>query len=305
MTENHFVANLARVLSHTLVYEAGREGAAIGLPAGWARNDFSPSAPPPRNAAAEGADTLRAQVQLAPEQFAAEQTYRPQYAALNRRILSESINGTGAGDPGYLKMMSDALPQISAQQRATASAQREADIADVTRLGPAATAAYRAANPQQTALVDAMNSEATSGLAAGAGLDPSLRREVTQGTRQGFADRGMGQGPADIYAEATTRGAAGEQLRQQRFARAGQVVGINQATSADPFQTILNRPANSGAASAAMGAAGALGAGGATMFDPFSAYGGDLANTNYNANAAARIAGASNDAAVTAGAMSY
>jgi len=300
-----FEQNLARVLAHSIVYENGQAGEAIGLPNGWARNDFSPSAPPPRNAAAEGADTLRAQVQLAPEQFAAEQQYRPKYAALNREVLSQSLFGTGPNDPGYLKMAADVLPQINAQQRAASTAQRAADIGDVATLGPQANAAFRAANPQQTALVDSMNAEAQSGLAAGAGLDPSLRREVTQATRQGFADRGLGQGPADIYAEATTRGQAGEQLRQQRYQRANQAVAVNQATSADPFQAILGRPANSAAAQGAIGAAGALGQGGAQMFDPFSAYGGDLANTNYNANAAARIAGASNDAAVVGGALSY
>jgi len=301
---NTFEFGLAAVMAHSVVYESSREAREAGIPAGWARNDFSPSAPPPRNAAVEGAETLKAQVDLAPQQYAAEAQYRPKYAQLNRQVLQESLNGTGPGDPGYLQMASDIMPQIAAQQRAQATAQRTADIADVSALGPAATEAYRAANPQQRALVDSMNAEAMSGLSAGAGLDPSLRREVTQGVRRGFADRGLGQGPADIYAEAAATGAAGEAMRAARFQRAGQVVGINQATSADPFQAILNRSVNSGAAGQAMGGAAQMGQGGATMFDPFSAYGSDVANTNYNADAAARIAGANNDAAVVAGGLS-
>jgi hypothetical protein len=40
------------------------------------------------------------------------------------------------------------------------------------------------------------------------------------------------------------------------------------------------------------------------MFDPFSAYGSDLSNTNFNAQAAARIAGANIDAATYGGLMS-
>ena len=45
----------------------------------------------------------------------------------------------------------------------------------------------------------------------------------------------------------------GEALRQARFARAGQVVGINQATSADPFQAILGRPSQANAQNAILG----------------------------------------------------
>jgi hypothetical protein len=262
---------------------------------------MSIDAPPNRNIAQEGSDTLKAQLELAPQQFAAEKQFRPQYNQLNRELLRDSLFGTGSNDPGYLDLASRAMPAISAQQRGATTAQRAADVADVASLGPQATEAFRAANPQQTRLVDAINAEAQSGLAYGAGLDPSLRREVTQATRQGFADRGLGQGPADIYAEATTRGQAGEQLRQQRYQRANQAVAVNQATSADPFQAILGRPANA-SASQAIGAAGMMGQGGATMFDPFSAYGADVANTNYNGQAAARIAeGNANSALIGAG----
>jgi hypothetical protein len=246
--------------------------------------------------AQEGKDTLQAQIDLAPQQYAADAQYRPKYAALNRDILNQSLFGT-ADSPGYLDIASKVLPQLSAQSRDAASAQRAADIADVAKLGPQATAAFRAANPQQTRLVDLMNAEALDGLSAGAGLDPSLRREVVQSTRQGFADRGLGQGPADIFAETSATGRAGEALRQARFARAGQVVGINQATSADPFQAILGRPSQANAQNA-IGAAGGLGQGGAQLFDPFSAYGQDLANTNYNGRAAANIATGNANAAL-------
>lgn len=264
---------------------------------------MSIDAPPPRNIAAEGAETLKAQIDLAPQRYAAEAQFRPQYAVLDRRLLQDSLFGTGEGDPGYLAMAQKVIPQISAQQRDITTAQRAADVADVARLGPQATAAFRAANPQQTALVDAINAEAQSGLASGAGLDPSLRREVTQGVRQGFADRGMGFGPADIYAEATTRGAAGEQLRAARYQRANQAVAVNQATSADPFQAILGRPAATNA-NAALGAAQGL-AGPGSLFDPFSAYGSDVHNTNFNSQAAARIAEGNANASIIGGALSY
>ena len=76
------------------------------------------------------------------------------------------------------------------------------------------------------------------------------------------------------------------------------------STQIDPFQGVLGRASsNSGNNQNLFGqSSGSSAAAGATraQFDPFSAYGGDLANTNYNAQEAAKIAAGNNAAALQA-----
>ena len=67
---------------------------------------------------------------------------------------------------------------------------------------------------------------------------------------------------------------------------------------------ILGRPATvPGMASGVVGQGSAAGQS-APTFDPFNAYASDLFNTNYNSKAAAKIAQANNDAAITSAAIS-
>lgn len=90
--------------------------------------------------------------------------------------------------------------------------------------------------------------------------------------------------------------------RAQELAQYQQQFQNQISTQIDPFQGVLGRAStNAGSNQNLFGqSAGTTAAAGATrsQFDPFSAYGADLANTNYNAQEASKIAAANNAAAL-------
>jgi hypothetical protein len=87
-------------------------------------------APAPVDPAQVGRDTLQTQLDLAPQVFAANQQYLPQYADLAQQVANSL-------QPGLL-----------ASQAGANTSQRTSDIADVRALAPSALEAWRAANPQ-------------------------------------------------------------------------------------------------------------------------------------------------------------
>lgn len=260
------------------------------------------SAPAPRDLAQEGRETLEAQIELAPQQYGAEAEYQPRYAQLSRDILGQSLFGTGGQDRGILSLVEQAQPAFNRISATTNRAQRESDISDVEALGGRATEAWQQANPDQARLMGMLNEQAQSELASGAALDPALARQMSQSVRAGQAARGMGMGAADADVEALVAGQGAEALRRARQGFAMDVVRANQATATDPFQAILGRPAQAWGAgqNALQQAGGASKLAGGAGFDPWSAYASDLYNTNFNAQAAAKIAQGNADAAIQA-----
>jgi len=281
------------VLAHSVVYEAARPLVDDGIDPATIRNDLSPAAPPPQNYAQQTRDTLQAQVDLKPAQYQADATYQPKYAGLSLDNLNTLLNGDGSR-PGILQQYQQLQPALQRLQQQGQDSQANADIGRVQSLGSQAVQAYRSANPQQTALLKGLNDQAQQGLDAGGSLTPDEQRQLTEQVRSGQAARGMGTGPADIFAEATTLGNAGFQRKLQRQQFANQVIGTDQTTNVDPFQLILGRSAVAPSA-----AGGLIGQGqgqqssvGQSLFNPESSYAGNLYNTNYNAQAASNIAGA-------------
>lgn len=260
------------------------------------------STPPPRDYAQETRDTLRAQIDLAPDQYAAEAQYRPQYAALDLGILRDTLTGTD-GKPGLLALYeNDIAPALGRVDAADRAARTEADLALIRDKAPEVTRALREASGTSD-LVAQLERQAKEGLDAGASLDPSLADEVSQGVRAAQAGRGFGFGMNDVVQEAFARGERGQALRNQRQQFATQTVGTLQATGGDPVLALLGRPSQTmqvGQSVAAQGQGFTPGA----LFNPESAYAGDVNNTNFNARAAAKIAQANNDAAITAAGIS-
>jgi len=254
---------------------------------------FSSDSPPPRDYAAETRDTLKSQIELAPQQYAAQAEFAPQYASLNMGILSDVLNGTN-GQPGYLSLFENAIaPNAARVQSAADAAQRLSDVSAVEQLGGRAVTAFRAADPRREALMQSLNDQVLGDFQLGAALDPETRRQLEQQVRAAQAQRGMGLGPADLYAEAMTTGLAGQQLRQQRLSNAFNVANLN-SSGLDPFMAILGRPATStnlaqSQAGAGQGQAGSLQGSLQNLFNPESAYASDLYNTNLNMEAAARL----------------
>tara|TARA_S200002703_G_scaffold17339_2_gene14318 strand:- start:403 stop:1239 length:837 start_codon:yes stop_codon:yes gene_type:complete len=255
-------------------------------------------APPPRDYYGETAETLQAKVDLAPRQYDAEATYRPRYAELDLGILRDSL----LGENGLLNTLSEANPQLSAIENQANTAAREAQIADVERLGSRAVEAIKGANPEAARLQDLLTQRATDQMSTQGVLDPELRREYQQSIRGAQSARGMGYGARDIAEEAAFSSLQADQLRRGRESFASSVASLNAATQQDPFLAVLGRqgtPVNTAMGAAGMGQAFNPG----QMFNPESAYASDLYNTNYNAQAAANIASANNKAGLFGGLM--
>lgn len=257
--------------------------------------------------------TTQAELQNAPATFALESQYRPQYAAMDQGEWQKTLLGTPAttgtglygqfaapATRGLLDILeNDYAPAMnrindasslaaSERQRQGDLAQRTADISDVERLGPAAVAAIRGANPEQTALMAGLNARAQVGyndpqtallaqqaqgeLDQGAMIDPAQARQFQQTMRAQQAARGFGYGTNDMANEAVYTAQQANALRDQRRAFAqqamaangnqfqqnaqfqGQVAGLNATTQQDPFLAILGRQGANVNAGQALGA---------------------------------------------------
>ena len=129
-------------------------GGAVALASG------GPDAPTPRDITKEMETTLRSEIALAPEQYAAEALWSPKYAALGRSNLKSNLFGTSLSDAGMLDMARRAQVSIDQTASESNSRMRGNDIADLERLGPGAVEAIRNANPEQKALIMKLNREA-------------------------------------------------------------------------------------------------------------------------------------------------
>jgi len=261
----------------------------------------SVKAPPPRDYYKETAETLQAQIDLKPQQFASEQRFRPQFAELDLSILDQMLTGSKT-QRGMTDIYKQVMPALSEADAAGARVRRERDIEDLEELAPRFREAVDKANPENARLMAALNEAALAQVEAGAGLDPSLQRSVSQSARGAQAARGFGFGLSDTAQEALFSGMAGEQLRQSRMASAGQVAGLNAAQRVDPAMAVLGRQGIS-LNNAAMIAGQAQGLNPGAIFNPESAYAQDVYSSNQNAIAAANIASANAKAGMIGGAL--
>lgn len=254
------------------------------------------SAPPARDYGQETRDTLQAQVDLAPSLYAAESSYRPKYTELDLQTLGTSLRGTPSTS-GLLDLYeTDVAPVLTRLANTDREARVGGELDVLNRYAGDVTRTLREASGNAP-LVEELNRQALEDLSSGASLDPSLAAEVSQAARAGAADRGFGFGAPDAVTEAFARGERGVALRNQRRQFAGQVVGLNQATGGDPVMTILGRPSQTvGMVPGVVGQGAGVSSNG--VFNPESGYAQDVFDTNYNGQAAARIATANNSNAL-------
>lgn len=106
---------------------------------------------------------------------------------------------------------------------------------NVAQLSPGLRDVQFAADPTTEATRQTLGGSVLEQLQAGASLDPSLRREVQQATRQGQTARGISFGAAPIAQEALFTGQLANQLRQQRQQAAENLIRLNVGTQPDPF----------------------------------------------------------------------
>lgn len=280
-----------------------------------------PETPPPRDYYKETSDALKAQVDMAPQLWDAEATYRPMYQRLElagyrnsllgrvteadlsptsqaeyqKAVTEAKANGKPMPDPasysdrGLIDILEkDVMPSMARAEALTTSRQRENDISDVERLGARASQAYLDADPRSKSLIETLNAQAMADLNANGALTPEQQRYALQTSRIGMADRGLSMGnqglAADVlgtYQMTETRKAAARQ-------NAGAVLGLNKQFTADPFAAILGRQGQ--AFNAGMNqqqfASGFSQNIGPRLFNPESQYAADLNNSNQQTAAA-------------------
>lgn len=257
------------------------------------------NAPPPRDYGQETRDTLQAQVDLAPDRYAAESKFSPLYTDLSVQNLRRFLLGNGDSQ-GFLSTFEEIAPRTQAIQDQTQNAQRASDLAALQQFGPDTVKAIRNADPQQAALMSKLNESAMADLNAGTNLTPDQLDSVRQSVRAAQAGRGVGWGNADATAEAFAAGDRGLALQQVRQRTAQDTARLNAATGADPALVVLGRSSQGAAQGQALLGQGQQGVAGAgpSLFNPESGYAGDVYNTNFNSQAAANIASANNKSAL-------
>lgn len=232
------------------------------------------SAPPPRDIAQEGRDTLQTQIDLAPSQFAAEAQFAPQYAQLYQDILNNSLFGQG----GQLDAYNRASPILGQIQADANTQQRLADIGDVEQYGQRAVSAFNNANPELAALrsrmaneraggasmitgsqvnpvmndfnaspfanlsvggnasTDAYNQRAISDLALGGQLGASETRDITNDVLARFNRAGRGRDRASVASTALGLDQAQQARLQQRQAAVATGAGLTNQQNALSLQ---------------------------------------------------------------------
>ena len=243
-------------------------------------------APAPRNYAQETADTLRTQLELAPERYAAEAQFAPRYQALQLDLLRQAT-------PELLALYKEQIaPTMGEVEAAARSRSRAGDIADIARLGPQAREAMRGAAPEQTQIADILAQNATSNLLAGSRLTPEQQRMAQQQARIASSARGMAQGPQAAFQEALRSQLMGAGIQQQRQQQAMGALQAGQGVYGDVFQQVLGRPSQAFAGSQGfLGQAQGFNPG--QLFNPESAYAQNLFAGNQQTQMAANAAGAS------------
>ena len=265
------------------------------------------SQPAPRNLTQELNAIYAADARYAPQSAGLNTQYSPVYNRTNISNLAESALG-------YTDAQGQHIPGTAELNRTANSAQRQQDIADVMRLGPAQREAYLNANPElrysleqlmgreaDSPLLRTLNTQAGAALQSGGQLSAQDLRDLTQQSRAAFADRGLLGGNASIGAELLARDAAvrGRIAAAQQFAAGvqglnqgqnefvGRATGVAAGALSDPYASILSRPGGAGATQNNQ-----------NIYGPQNllGYGQDLYNTNFNQQAAHGIATAQNQA---------
>jgi hypothetical protein len=261
--------------------------------------------PTPRDYGQETRDTLQAQVDLAPELYAAEAQYAPLYGQLELQGLNQLLKGTES-QSGLMDLYENVIaPSNSRIQQQAEQAQREADVNAVSQYAPQMREALRSSNPENAALLDELNRQAMAQLAAGGRMAPEDMRDIQQQTRGAFSARGLNNSNASSIEEIMNQQLGGQQLKMQRQAFAQSLIPQNQGFYGDPFMAILGRPSNTVGQTQGMGqqAMGMNQTGGPSLFNPESAYAQDVFNTNYNAEWNTRAANADAKTAMKLGYM--
>lgn len=188
--------------------------------------------------------------------------------------------------------------RIAKLDSSSLSAQREADIGDVSRLGGLSLAAQQNADPRTARLIESLTTEASDELGMGYDMSPAQMRLAQQTVRS----RGQGTinntGRSGDLREAIGVSKFAQDLRDKRKQFAVGAVGLRQSVYGDSFNRVLGRPASAspqGYISQAQGISSRIGP---SMFGS-GVNANELYSDNQNAQAANNAAKASANQAYT------
>jgi hypothetical protein len=147
-------------------------------------------APPPRDYYKEMQDTIRAQIDMAPQMIAAERSLVPQWQQLQKeQMLSQSQNLRSF----YREVMGDSANLFA--DYGTLFAGKMAPIAKSSR------EAYDVGLGGGADLQNTMRQQAMAGLGAGMALTPEMERDATRRARAAMTARGLAGGNQGVAAE--------------------------------------------------------------------------------------------------------
>ena len=198
-----------------------------------------------------------------------------------KRFAQNDVDIAKMISPQIVEMMGELGPQLQQQDIDTARMRRGADVEDIETYGKRAVDAIRGSDPAQEALLDKMNKNVMADLDRGGELDAYSERQLRQSPRANLGARGIS--PGDIGAlgiEELIVQEGRERRKQQGFAQAAQMSGINKATGADAALMITGRPSTVGAgvSSGVFGQGASFNPG--QLFNAESQYAGSLHNQN-------------------------
>jgi len=226
----------------------------------------------PRDYAKEYRTNLETQLQYADRVYDSEAEFQPKYAGLQARIMEEYA-------PRLMELYESQInPALSRMDLDATRSKRLADVEALEQLGGRATAAIEAADPQTAALRRELNAQALSELQLGGQLTEAQKRNLRQSVAQGQSQRGFGRGVSDQAMSSLAELDLMEQRRRSRQQFAQGQMGMSAALGADPAMAILGR--QSRAFNPMAIGAQAQGMGPGNVFNPESAYAGQLHGQN-------------------------
>ena len=99
--------------------------------------------------------------------------------------------------------------------------------------------AIDSADPAQGALRKQLTEQVTADM--NTGLNPSVQREIQQGSRGAWSSRGLAQSPSSAIEELFALGERGHAMQQQDYQNAANVLATNKNLVGDPFLAITGR----------------------------------------------------------------
>ncbi len=243
--------------------------------------------------------TQRGYFEQAPNQFALNQAYQPQYLGLGQSNLEQLLYGRAAQqgsyynpygkNPGQVSYdvpgqtgLIDLYKRLQPDLQSLYDTGRQADINSVNQFGGQARDMYAQLNPQQTSGLANLLGQTQNDLNLGGYVSPEQSQNIRNQTYGHYANMGFSPGTsfADTNAALDYYGAS-NQLRNQRVGNAQSALNLSGQLTPDYASFILGRTGASGAAANLAGAQQGL-AFQPAAYDPYNPVAAGLAINSQN-----------------------